>query len=221
MRSKPDLHRDEIAFEPRLLRPAQPPAAAWAFFVLPRDMSARLPTRSEVAVQGRLAGQPFQVTLEPDAAGGHWMKIEPQLMAQAGVSIGDTVAVSMSVMAQQPEPELPADWRAALAEDQAARATWDDISAVARRDWIQWMTSGKKGRDAREADRHRLRHAGHRQASRLLLRSIGHLQRYIQCSGSGRMNDADSSRLGKRTLVGRRIIRAAAGTQPATGLSAV
>ena len=144
MRSKSDLHRVEIAFEPRLLRPAQPPAAAWAFFVLPRDMSARLPTRSQVAVQGRLAGQPFQVTLEPDGAGGHWMKVEPQLMAQAGVSIGDTVAVSMSVMAQQPEPELPADWRAALAEDPAARATWDDISAVARRDWIQWMTSGKK-----------------------------------------------------------------------------
>ena len=26
----------------------------------------------------------------------------------------------------------------------AAKATWDDITPVARRDWIAWITSGKK-----------------------------------------------------------------------------
>ncbi len=141
---KQHLPQGELDFKTRLLRPAKPAAAAWVFFVLPRDISARLPTRSQVAVQGLLAGRPFQVTLEPDGQGGHWMKVESQLMTRAAVSAGDTVAVSMTVMAQQPEPELPADWRAALDEHPAARATWDDISAVARRDWIQWMTSGKK-----------------------------------------------------------------------------
>ena len=36
------------------------------------------------------------------------------------------------------------DLRKALAADPAAKETWGDITAVARRDWIQWVTSGKK-----------------------------------------------------------------------------
>ena len=47
-------------------------------------------------------------------------------------------------MAKEPEPKLPADLRAALAANAAAMATWKDITTVARRDWIHWITSGKK-----------------------------------------------------------------------------
>ncbi|HBK45151.1 MAG TPA: hypothetical protein DDZ67_01690, partial [Xanthomonadaceae bacterium] len=36
------------------------------------------------------------------------------------------------------------DLREALVAQPAARATWDDITAVARRDWIFWISSGKK-----------------------------------------------------------------------------
>jgi hypothetical protein len=39
---------------------------------------------------------------------------------------------------------VPADLRNALAADPAAKATWSDITPVARRDWIAWITSGKK-----------------------------------------------------------------------------
>lgn len=39
---------------------------------------------------------------------------------------------------------MPADLRMALAGNAAAQATWCDITAVARRDWIHWITSGKK-----------------------------------------------------------------------------
>lgn len=134
----------DLDFSVRLSRPAQPKGAGWAFFVLPKNVSAELPARSQVTVRGRLAGQAFQVTLEPDGQGSHWMKVEPALLAAAGASVGDVVAVSMAALAQEPEPELPADWAEALAAQPAARATWNDITPVARRDWIQWMTSGKK-----------------------------------------------------------------------------
>ena len=39
---------------------------------------------------------------------------------------------------------MPSDLRKALAADDEARSTWKDITAVARRDWIHWITSGKK-----------------------------------------------------------------------------
>lgn len=133
-----------IRFKARLLRPAEPVRATWAFLVLPASASARLPTRSQVSVEGTLGGQPFQATLEPDGEGSHWLKVEPALRDAAGAEIGDTVALEIAPMAREPEPVVPDDLRAALAAHPDAKATWDDITPVARRDWIQWMTSGKK-----------------------------------------------------------------------------
>ena len=133
-----------IRFKARLLRPPEPDGATWMFFVLPPSASGKLPTRSQVSVGGTLGGQPFQATLEPDGKGGHWLKVEPALAKAVGVVAGDTVAVDMAPLAKEPEPKVPDDLRKALAARPEAKATWDDITAVARRDWIQWVTSGKK-----------------------------------------------------------------------------
>jgi len=133
-----------IRFKTRLLRPAAPKDAAWTFLVLPAEASARLPTRSMVSVDGTLAGQPFQATLEPDGQGSHWLKVEEALRARAGVTVGETVALEIAPVAVEPEPAVPPDLAAALAADPAARATWDAITALARRDWIFWIVSGKK-----------------------------------------------------------------------------
>jgi len=40
--------------------------------------------------------------------------------------------------------KTPADLRKALAADPAARAAWDDITPLARNEWICWTTSVKK-----------------------------------------------------------------------------
>lgn len=134
----------KIEFKSKLLRPAAPEGAPWTFLVLPSSASAKLPTRSMVTVQGRLNDQPFQATLEPDGQGSHWLKIDGALGEAAGVAAGDTVALEIAPVAEEPEPEVPADLREALAAHPAAMATWSDITPVARRDWIHWITSGKK-----------------------------------------------------------------------------
>jgi hypothetical protein len=134
----------KIRFKVKLLRPAEPQGASWSFFVLPEAASAKLPTRSQVSVAGTLGGAPFQATLEPDGAGSHWLKVERALAEAARAQAGDTVAVELAALAEEPEPVLPDDLRKALAAHPDARATWDDITPVARRDWIQWVTSGKK-----------------------------------------------------------------------------
>jgi len=40
--------------------------------------------------------------------------------------------------------KLPMDVRAALLADQKALAVWQDVTPLARSEWICWITSGKK-----------------------------------------------------------------------------
>jgi uncharacterized protein YdeI (YjbR/CyaY-like superfamily) len=65
------------------------------------------------------------------------------LREAAGADVGDSVALAIAPVGKQPEPRVPADLRKALATNPGARATWSDITPVARRDWIHWITSGK------------------------------------------------------------------------------
>lgn len=133
-----------IRFKAKLLRPESPAGASWAFLVLPADASAKLPARSMATVDGKLEGQPFQATLEPDGQGSHWLKVGRALREAAHAAIGDTVSLEITPVAIEPEPAVPADVRQALAAAPAAQAQWTTLTPLARRDWIHWMTSGKK-----------------------------------------------------------------------------
>jgi len=39
---------------------------------------------------------------------------------------------------------MPSDWQKALNATPAARALWEDITPLARNEWICWVISGKK-----------------------------------------------------------------------------
>lgn len=133
-----------IRFSATLHRPVEPEDAAWTFLVLPKTASAKLPARSMTTVEGTFAGQPFQATLEPDGEGSHWLKVEKTLREAAGVAAGDTVDLVIAPVQDEPEPTVPPDLRKALAAAPAANAVWASLTPLARRDWIHWMTSGKK-----------------------------------------------------------------------------
>ncbi|MCD9029013.1 YdeI/OmpD-associated family protein [Luteimonas sp. BDR2-5] len=133
-----------IRFEAPLLRPARPKGAAWTFLVLPAEASAKLPTRGQVTIDGMLGGHSFQATLEPDGQGSHWLKVGKALREAAGADVDDTVTLEIAAMAQEPEPRVPPDLRKALAANPGARTVWSSLTSVARRDWIQWITSGRK-----------------------------------------------------------------------------
>ena len=40
--------------------------------------------------------------------------------------------------------KMPADLRGALSSDKKVRALWEEITPLARNEWICWVTSGKK-----------------------------------------------------------------------------
>ncbi|WP_371180791.1 YdeI/OmpD-associated family protein [Xanthomonas sacchari] len=135
---------DPIRFQATLLRPAAPPDATWYFLRLPAAASAALPTRGLASVEGRFAGHPFQATLQPDGHGGHWLRVEAALRAAAGVDPGATVTLEIAPVAVEPEPAVPDDLARALAAHPSARAAWDTLTTVARRDWIFWIGAGKQ-----------------------------------------------------------------------------
>ena len=118
---------------------------SWTFLILPRNASAKLPSRGMTAVEGTINDCPFQAVLEPDGQKSHWLRVDRKLREAARADAGDVVALEIAPAAKDTEPEVPAELRKALAAAAPkARALWSDITPNARRDWIHWITSAKQ-----------------------------------------------------------------------------
>ena len=135
-----------IRFKAKLLRPAESEkAGSWTFLVLPKNASAKLPSRGMTAIEGTINGLAFQAMLEPDGQKSHWLKVDRKLSEAAGADAGDVIMLEIAPAAEEPEPKVPADLRKALAAAAPrARALWSDITPNARRDWIHWIISAKQ-----------------------------------------------------------------------------
>ncbi len=110
---------------------------------LPDDASARLPSRGQVAVTGAMNGHPFQTVVEPDGTRGHWLEIQGKTAESVAVGYGDTVAIEMDVTKDWPEPDLPKDFQAALADAPDVSELWNDITPMARWEWVRWINATK------------------------------------------------------------------------------
>ena len=136
----------KIRFKAKLFRPAESEKGdSWTFLTLPKNASAKLPSRGMTAIEGTINGIPFQTTLEPDGQKSHWLKVDRKLSEAAGADAGDVIMLEIAPAAEEPEPKVPADLRKALAvAAPRARALWSDITPNARRDWIHWIISAKQ-----------------------------------------------------------------------------
>ncbi|MGB3187428.1 MAG: YdeI/OmpD-associated family protein [Ornithinimicrobium sp.] len=107
---------------------------------LPESTSKQLPSRGQVAVRATLEGHPFQTVLEPDGRRGHWVRVDAPLQQAVGIEPGDTAELTLQVVANWPEPDVPEDLAAALAAAPATiRDLWDDITPMARWEWVRWV----------------------------------------------------------------------------------
>src|SRR5690606_14009272 len=130
-----------------LLRPQEPgDDNAWAFVILPKEASEKLPRRGRVTVEGTINGQHFKALLEPDGQKSHWLKLDEQLLKKIGAGIGDVVYFDVNAVKQEPEPQAPLDLTEALQASPEALATWQDTTTIARLDWIHWITSAKQAK---------------------------------------------------------------------------
>jgi hypothetical protein len=114
----------------------------WTVARLPEAASKSLPSRGQVAVTGTINGHEFNTVLEPDGSWGHWLRVEAGLLGAAGISAGDTVKFELTVTKKWPEPKLPKDVADALkAAPQKVKEKWQDITPMARWEWIRWVNA--------------------------------------------------------------------------------
>ena len=118
---------------------------ARAILLLPKEASEQLPSRGQAMVKGTINSVPFQTPLEPDGRWSHWFSPDKALLAAANATVGDTVTLEIEPLKAWPEPEIPADWQAALATAPEAYAVWAKATPMAHWEWIRWLRS--TGRD--------------------------------------------------------------------------
>jgi hypothetical protein len=134
-----------IRFSAKLFPPqATEKPESWTPLTLPKTASAKLPTRGMTMVEGTINGFPFRAALEPNGKGSHWLKVNEIMRDAASADLGDTVTVEIARAGEEPKIRVPRDLREALAADPLAQAGWEDITPMARRDWVFSICSAKQ-----------------------------------------------------------------------------
>src|SRR2546425_8152144 len=100
----------KIRFRAKLFRPAATAkVGSWTFLTLPKDASAKLPSRGMTTVEGTINGFPFRATLEPDGQRSHWLRVNRKMREAADADAGDVVTLEIAPSGEEPEPRVPAD----------------------------------------------------------------------------------------------------------------
>ena len=72
-----------IRFRAKLCRPvANAKVGSWTFLTLPKNASAKLPSRGMTTVEGTINGFPFRATLEPDGQRSHCLRVNRRRCAK-------------------------------------------------------------------------------------------------------------------------------------------
>jgi len=136
--------KSTIRFSAKLFRSnANAKARSWTL-TLPKSASAKLPSRGRTMVEGTINSFPFRAALEPNGEGSHWLRVNDTMRDTAGIDAVDAVTVEITRAGEEPEIRVPVDLRKALAAAPLAQAGWEDITPMARRDWIFSISSAKQ-----------------------------------------------------------------------------
>ena len=136
--------KSTIRFSAKLFRPkASEKTGSWTL-TLPKNASAKLPSRGRTMVEGTINSFPFRAALEPDGKGSHWLRVNKTMRDAAGADAVDTVTVEITRAGDEPELRVPVDLRQALAAAPRAQASWADITPLARRDWVFSISTARQ-----------------------------------------------------------------------------
>jgi hypothetical protein len=97
-----------------------------------------------VMINGELNDRPFELPLEPDGAGSHWLFIDAGLAKAAGITAGESVSLSFEVSKRWPEPQVPTAFMELVSSETNALTTWHDITPMARWEWVRWIGAAKQ-----------------------------------------------------------------------------
>ena len=174
----------KIRFKAKLFRPAESEkAGSWTFLVLPKNASAKLPSRGMTAIEGTINGFAFQAMLEPDGQKSHWLKVDRKLSEAARRRRG------RRYHARDRAGGRGTGTRSAGRSEKSSRGRRAEGASVVvghhaqrapRLDPLDHLRQA--ARDARAPDQKCLLDARGREATRLLLRPVWVLQQKLERS---------------------------------------
>jgi len=137
--------KSTIRFSAKLFRPkAIEKIGSWTLLTLPKNASAKLPSRGMTMVEGTINSVPFRAALEPNGKGSHRLRVNKAMYDALGADAGDAVTVEITRAGEEPETRVPMDLDKALRAVPLAQASWADITPMARRDWIFSISTAKQ-----------------------------------------------------------------------------
>ncbi len=141
----PQETKSTIRFSAKLFRPkVTEKTGSWTLLTLPKSASGKLPSRGMTIVEGTINSFPFRAALKPNGKGSHRLTVNKAMHDATGAGADDTVTVEITRAGEEPEIRVPMDLRKALAAAPLAQAGWEDITPMARRDWIFSISSAKQ-----------------------------------------------------------------------------
>ena len=110
---------------------------------VPEDVVAALGSGNRPPVTVTVGGHSYRTTVA--RMGGRFLvPLSAENRTAAGVAAGDQVEVDIVLDGGAREVAVPGDLAAALAQDDAARATFDGLSFTHRKEWVRWIEEAKK-----------------------------------------------------------------------------
>lgn len=115
-----------------------------AILTIPFDVRQVFGTRARVPVRGTIKGFAFRSSIFPRGDGRHYMVVNKEVRAGAGVKGGDTVTVHMERDDEPRNIEPPADLRRALKANKTARAAWEKLSYSHKKEYAAAVAGAKR-----------------------------------------------------------------------------
>lgn len=116
----------------------------WTCLELPFDVEKVFGQKGRVAVRGTMNGFPYRTSIFPDGKGKHFMMVNKQMQAGAGVKPGDTMKAVIELDTAPRTVTVPAALKAALAKSKAAKAAFDKLAYSHRKRFADWTSEGKQ-----------------------------------------------------------------------------
>jgi hypothetical protein len=110
---------------------------------VPEDVVTALGSGNRPPVTVTIGGHSYRTTVA--RMGGRFLiPLSAQNRTAAGVAAGDQVEVDIELDSGPREVAVPGDLTAALAQDDAARANFGQLSFTHRKEWVRWIEEAKK-----------------------------------------------------------------------------
>ena len=116
---------------------------------LPDAVAESFPAGRSVRVVGTLAGVPFRRTLQRQASGETWLRFGRSWLRDAGIAVGEVVAVELGLDPDPDRVDLPPELEAVLAQDAEAAEAWAALTPGKQRTMAYGIGRGKAA-DTRE-----------------------------------------------------------------------